>query len=87
MIHYSLDMTDGWSGDIFKCLKTAWCVYLCIKFCEEVKVLFEVSGQNSLNDKEAESLELHVFKVDQEVVLGSRHEEVPSCSCVMVFQD
>lgn len=50
-------------------------------------MLFEVGGQNRLDDEETEALELHVFKVHQEVVLGSRHEEVPGCSCVVVFQD
>lgn len=53
-------------------------VYLCIKVCKKVKVFFEVSGQDSFNDKEAEALKLHVFKVNQEVVLRSRHEKVPS---------
>lgn len=51
--------------------------YLCVKLCQEVKVLFEVCGQDGFNDKEAEALELHMFKVNQEVILWSRHEEVP----------
>lgn len=40
-------------------------------------MLFEVCGQDGFNDEEAEALELHMFKVDQEVILRSRHEEVP----------
>lgn len=62
-------------------------MYLCIKLRKEVKVLFEVSGQDSFNDEEAEALELHMFKVNQEVKFRSRHKEVPSRSRMMVFQD
>lgn len=62
-------------------------VYLCVKLCEEVEMFFEVSGQDGFNDEEAKAFEFHVFKVNQEVVLRLRHEEVPGWSCMMVFQD
>lgn len=52
-------------------------LYLCIKLCQEVKVLFEVGGQDGFDDQKAKPFELDVLKVNQEVVLGSRHEEVP----------
>ena len=51
--------------------------HLCIEFCQKVKVFLEVSGQDGLDYKETEAFELHVFQVGQEVVLWSRHEEVP----------
>lgn len=40
-------------------------------------MLFEVGGQDGLNDEETEALELHMFKVSKEVILRSGHEEVP----------
>lgn len=49
-------------------------------------MLLQVSGQDGLNDEEAEMLELHVVQVDQEVVLWPGHEEVPGSSSVVVLQ-
>lgn len=42
--------------------------YLGVELRQKVKMLFQVSGQNGLYDQETEALELHVIKIDQEVV-------------------
>lgn len=42
--------------------------YLSVELSQEVKVFFQVSGQNGLDDQETEALELHVIEIDQEVV-------------------
>lgn len=60
--------------------------HLGVEFGNEIKVFLQVSGQNGLDDEEAEMLELHVVQVDQEVVLWPGHEEVPGSSSVVVLQ-
>lgn len=62
-------------------------LHLGIELSQEVKVLLEVGGEDGLDDEEAESFELHVAQVAQEVVLGVRQEEVPGGSSVVVLQD
>lgn len=59
---------------------------LSIELCQEVKVLLEVCGQYSLNDKEAKTLELHVIQVDQKVELWPGQIEVPGGRSVVVLQ-
>lgn len=59
--------------------------YLGIELGQEVKVLFQVSGQNGFDDEETETLELHVIEIHQEVVFGVRHEQVPGRGGVMVL--
>lgn len=59
--------------------------YLGVELSQEVKVLFQVSGQNCLDDQETEALELHMIEIDQEVVVWMRHEEVPGRGGVVVF--
>ena len=50
-------------------------------------MLFQVCGKDGFNDQEAETLELHMLQVGQEVVLGPRHEEVPGSRGVVVLQN
>lgn len=59
---------------------------LSIELSQEVKVLLEVCGQYSLNDKEAKTLELHVIQVDQKVELWPGQIEAPSRRSVVVLQ-
>ena len=49
-------------------------------------MLLEVCGQNSLDDEEAKTLELHVIQVDQEVELGPGQVEAPGRRSVVVLQ-
>ena len=59
---------------------------LSIELSQEVKVLLEVCGQYGLDDKEAETLELHVVQVDQEVELRPGQVEAPGRRSVVVLQ-
>lgn len=59
---------------------------LSIELCQEVKVLLEVCGQYSLNDKEAKTLKLHVIQVGQKVELWPGQIEVPGGCSVVVLQ-
>ena len=60
----------------------AWS-YLRIKFCKELEVPFEISGKDSLNDKEAEPFELPLVQSLQPVVLRVRQKKTPGrCSMV-----
>lgn len=49
-------------------------------------MLLEVCGQNRLDDKEAETLELDVVQVGQEVEFGLGQVEAPSRRGVVVLQ-
>lgn len=78
-------------NDRFWSYNSAICSYifisdLSIELSQEVKVLLEVCGQYSLNDKEAKTLELHVIQVDQKVELWPGQIEAPSRRSVVVLQ-
>lgn len=49
-------------------------------------MLLEVSGQYSLYDKEAKTLEFHMIQVDQEVELWPRQVEAPGSRSMVVLQ-
>ncbi len=59
---------------------------LSVELGQEVKVLLEVCGQYSLDDKEAKTLELHVIQINQEVELWPGQVEAPGGRCVVVLQ-
>lgn len=59
---------------------------LSIELSQEVKVLLEVCGQDSLNDKEAKTLELHVIQIDQKVELWLGQVEAPGRCSMVVLQ-
>lgn len=79
-------MTESTFCVIFKPICSGFSISnLGIELSQKVKVLLEVCGQYRLNDKEAKTLEFHMIKVGQEVVLWLRQVETPGRRSMMVL--
>lgn len=50
-------------------------------------MLFQVSGQNGLNNQKAEALKIHVVETGQEVVLRLGHKKIPGRGSVVILQN
>ena len=61
-------------------------MHLGLKFRQDTEVHLEVSGQDGLDDEEAQPLQLWLAEEREEIVFRGGGEEVPAGGGVMVLQ-